>query len=157
MPYHLPDPDQDDPSAPGYDAWCSLIGHLVGSHESVTAFRRRLVLYEVAEARITAEAIYFCLRRWPGDASTWVGGQRMGMYSMMRRRCGGFQVAGERFVLVGSPTLPKNAVREELSPELDGRGRASLDALLDRPRHRVLPDPSWSRLPRGFGLSEPAG
>jgi len=154
-PIHLPEPEQDDPASRGYDAWRSLIGHILGGREFITAFRNRLVLYEVVDARITGEAVYLCIRRWPGDTSTWVGGPRMGMYSMMRRRCGGFQVAGERYQLVGSRHLPAKAVVEAMSEELDPAALARLVALLETPRPELLPDPDWSRLPKYFGLHVP--
>ncbi|TVS08835.1 MAG: hypothetical protein EA423_00805 [Phycisphaerales bacterium] len=100
-----------------------------------------MALFEVVDAIINQEKVLLKVQRWPDWGGMWVGGERDGMYSMSRRPEGGFEVAGDQFVLVGSSSMPAATVIEKVAPKSDARAVRELTALLNKPRGEVLNEP----------------
>ncbi|MCC5786266.1 MAG: hypothetical protein JJU33_06165 [Phycisphaerales bacterium] len=128
--------ERDDPTSPQYSAWRSLVGHFVVSWSP----GGDMALFEVVDAIINQEKVMLKVQRWPDGGRMWVGGVRsdMEMYSMSRRPEGGFEVAGDQFVLVGSSSMPGATVIEKVAPKSDARAVRELTALLNKPRGEVL-------------------
>ena len=134
----MPEPpphDIDDPSAPDHAAWHSLVGHFVALY--VHGPKKRLHVFEVTSAAVQLDAVFLLIRPWPGTEDIRVGGVSAGTYAMVRRPDGGFQVAGDKLVLVGSRRLPTDDVLEQLSTEFTPSEIDSLRTRLMSPPHDV--------------------
>ena len=132
---------RDDPSAPEYDGWRSLIGQVVATFspdlDAAPSAPWIPTVFEVTDAIIAHDEAYLLIREWPSNEELWVGGVRHGMYSMGRRPDGGFQVAGDKFILIGSRRLPIDDVIEQMGSQLDADGLRELRTLLERSRGAV--------------------
>ena len=134
---------QDDPRVYDYASWRSLIGHFVAIHIPdwmVANGGVPLEVHEVLEAVVGREHVWLKMKMWPGDTETWVGGHRFEMYSICRRPEGGFQVAGNKFNLIGSreDQVHVDEVIDVLASGYDPKALAELREQLSSARPDVL-------------------
>lgn len=127
----------DNPAALHYASWRSLLGHFVAIKERMPHRAPELGIYEVVDAIIGPTQVYLKVKRWPSGFALWVGGVREGMYAMIRRPDGGFQVAGEKFVLIGSLQQQGDEFMAGLESSFDSLTLSVLKARLQTPRGEV--------------------
>jgi hypothetical protein len=98
----------DDPSAFEYAEWHGLVHKVMKGfkHEVSLAtgkFESGPAFFRVMKAAVSRDCVFLRLRLWsplavPRSYELSVGGSRFGMYAMMLRPDGGFQVVGEKYV-----------------------------------------------------------
>lgn len=129
----------DDRWAPEHAQWHALVGRAVVAYvRGASAFPGGgTVLFRVQEARISRDEAFLLLREWtpsttPASVDQWVGGTRSGMYCMCLRPDGGFQVAGDKFLLVGrGGNISRSSVVKPASKRLSSDALSELKKFLD--------------------------
>ncbi len=92
----------------------------------------------MTDAIIGRKQIWLKIKRWPDNTEDWVGGRTHEMYGMCRRPDGGFQVAGDKFILIGSDQRFIDSIIETLTPSFDPPALQDLRTRLASPRDDVM-------------------